>query len=234
MLDAQAVEVRVVLEAVFEDVADVHRRLDGQQAERLEHGLFVLGNRQRACRMAFVEVRQQAFEDADQLLRFLVAGAGLLALAVERTFDGGQIGQRQFGQDRFDVRERVDAARDMDDIVVLEAAHDVDDGVGLADVGQELVAQAFAFRGAGDQAGDIDELDDRRLHALRLDDGGSAQARVGDFDDADVGLDGAERVVLGGDSRFGQGVEEGRFADVRQADDTAFEAHARIPMVRRS
>jgi hypothetical protein len=138
----------------------------------LSSGFFVGGQRQRARRMAFVEVWQQAFEDADQLLRFLVAGAGFLALAVERAFDGGQIGERQFGHDRFDVRKRVDAARDMDDVFVVEAAYDIDDGVGFADVGQELVAQAFAFRGPGDQPGDIDELDDRRLDALRLDDGG--------------------------------------------------------------
>ncbi len=50
--------------------------------------------------------------------------------------------------------------------MVVEAAHDVDDGVGLADVGQELVAQAFALGGAGDQAGDVDELDDGRLDAF--------------------------------------------------------------------
>ena len=43
---------------------------------------------------------------------------------------------------------------------IVEAAHDVRDGVGLADVGEKLVAQAFAFRGAGDQPGDVDEFDD--------------------------------------------------------------------------
>jgi hypothetical protein len=53
----------------------------------------------------------------------------------------------------------------------------------------------------------------------------SCQARVRHFDDADVRLDGAERVVLGGDAGLGQGVEEGGFADVGQADDAAFERH---------
>ena len=54
------------------------------------------------------------------------------------------------------------------DVVVDEAAHHVRDRIGLADVGEELVAQAFALRGAGDQAGDVDELDDRRNHLLRF------------------------------------------------------------------
>jgi hypothetical protein len=165
----------------------------------------------------------------------LVAGAGFLALAIERALDRGQVGQRQFGEDRFDIGQRVDAPRDMDDVVVLEAADDADDGVSFTNIGQELVAQAFALRGAGNQAGDIDELDDRRLDALRFDDGRDLlQAGIGHFDNADVGLDGAEGIVLGGDAGLGQGIEEGGLADVRQTDDTALEAHAQIPIIRGS
>ena len=83
---------------------------------------------------------------------------------------------------------------DVDDVVVGEAAHDVDDGVGFADVGEELVAQAFALGGTGHQAGDVDEFDDGRDDALRFDDFGErGRARIGNLDDADVGLDGAER-----------------------------------------
>ena len=62
---------------------------------------------------------------------------------------------------------------------ILEAAHHVRDGVGLADVGEELVAQPFALGGAGDQAGDVDELDDRGDHLLRLGDVRRACARRG-------------------------------------------------------
>ena len=82
------------------------------------------------------------------------------------------------------------------------------------------------LRGAGHQAGDVDELDDGRRDALRLDDFGQLlQARIGHLDDADVRLDGAERIVLGRDAGLGQGVEEGGLADVGQADDAAFETH---------
>ena len=53
---------------------------------------------------------------------------------------------------------------------------------------------------AGDEAGNVDEFDDGRLD-LRLDDfGQGGEAGGGHFNDADVGLDGAERVVLGGDA----------------------------------
>ena len=114
----------------------------------------------------------------------------------------------------------------MDDVVVVEAAHDVDDGVGFADVGEELVAQAFAFARACNQTGNIDELDDGGLHFLRIDDFRQLRhARVGHFDDADVGFDGAEGIVRRFDARLGQRVKEGGFADVGQADDAAFQAH---------
>jgi hypothetical protein len=56
--------------------------------------------------------------------------------------------------------------------------------------------------------------------------GQRSEARVGHFDDADVRLDGAEGIVLRRDAGLGQGVEEGGLADVGQADDAAFEAHA--------
>ena len=42
-----------------------------------------------------------------------------------------------------------------------EAADDLEDGVGLADVGEELVAQAFAFAGTFDDAGDIYQAEHR-------------------------------------------------------------------------
>ena len=126
-------------------------------------------------------------------------------------------------------RDRVDLAGDVDHVLVVEAADDVDDRVGLADVGQELVAEALALGRAGDQAGDVDELDDRRDDPLGLDDRRQLrQARIGQLDHADVRLDGAERVVLGRDAGFGEGVEEGGLADVGQAHDAAFEAHGRL------
>ncbi len=54
--------------------------------------------------------------------------------------------------------EGVDAAGDVDDFGVVEAADDVSDGVGGADVSEELVAQAFTLGGAFDETGDVDEL----------------------------------------------------------------------------
>src|SRR5262249_15198230 len=118
-------------------------------------------------------------------------------------------------------------ARDMGDVGVLEAAQHMGDGIDLADVGEELVAQAFAVGSTLHQARDVDELE------LGVDDLGRAgdgrelvQPRIGHGDAADIGLDGAEWIVgrlrrLGG----GERIEQGRLADIGQADDPTVETH---------
>jgi hypothetical protein len=98
-----------------------------------------------------------------------------------------------------------------------------------ADVREELVAQSFAFGCTCHQAGDIDEFDDCILYPLRLDDGRQCgQARIRYFDYADIRFDGAKRIIFGRDAGFRERVEEGRFADVRQADDTALKTHGGV------
>ena len=90
----------------------------------------------------------------------------------------------------------------MDDVGIVEAADHVDDSVHLADVGEELVAQALALGGALYQTGDVHEFDHGGgglggiVHGCQL-----VEAGVRNRNDAYVGIDGAERVVGG----FGAG-----------------------------
>ena len=110
----------------------------------------------------------------------------------------------------------------MDDVVVIKAAHHVHDGIALADVAQELVAQACTLAGTLDQTGDVYKLNDGRgLFAGLPDFGQLVQPLVRHGHDAAVGLNGAEGVV-GGFRVFGgsDGVEQSGLADVRQTDDT--------------
>src|SRR5205814_4983985 len=93
-------------------------------------------------------------------------------------------------------RNRIDAAFDVGHVAALEAAQDVDDGVDFADIGEELVAETFALRGAADEASDVDELD-LRLDLLRRagDLPDAVEPRIGHRDAADIGFDRAERIV---------------------------------------
>ncbi len=111
-------------------------------------------------------------------------------------------------------------------IVVNEAAHHVNNAVGFANVGEKLVTQTLAFRCAGDETGDIDELHHRRNGFLRLRQIDQCfYAWIGDFDDADIGFDGTERIVFRRDTRFGQRIEQRGFADIRQTNNPTFKAH---------
>src|SRR5690348_868408 len=97
----------------------------------------------------------------------------------------------------------------------------MDDRVDLADVGEELVAEAFALARSTNEACDVDEFDLRFDLIGRLGDRSyPVEPWIGHGDAADVRLNRAEGVVgrLRGGS-LGQGIEKRRFANVRQADD---------------
>ena len=97
----------------------------------------------------------------------------------------------------------------------------------LADVAEKLVAQSFALARAGNEAGDIQKFKLRRHDILRFrqacDD---LHAFIGHRHTTGIGLDRAERIVRGfGRRRRGECVKQGRFADIRQADNAALESH---------
>ncbi|MNK78757.1 hypothetical protein D3C87_984020 [compost metagenome] len=232
---AYNVQVRVVLETVFSDVGDVHDRFGGQQVEALDHRFFVGPHvlHQAARRLAFGEVGDQLLQQAFLDHCVLVTALGVARDFLQLLLAAVEVGEDQFQVDDFDVAFRVDAVGDVNHVLVFEAADHVGDGIGFTDVGQELVAQAFTFRRAGNQARDVDEFHGGRQDALGIDDGRQGfQARVRHRHDTAVGLDGAEGEVLGRDTGFGQGVEQGGLADVRQADDAAIESHGVSPRIR--
>ncbi len=115
----------------------------------------------------------------------------------------------------------------MGDVVILETAHDMGNGVAFADVCEKLVAEPLTLRGAAHEPGDIDEGEPRRDDLLGMGDASQdLEARVGDRHIADIRLDGAEGIICRLRRRcLRQGVEKRRFADVRQTDDAAFETH---------
>ena len=64
------------------------------------------------------------------------------------------------------ISYRIDRPEHVCHRIVFEAAQNVDDGIHLPDVGQELVAETLAMTGSFDQAGDIGELNGRVRHIL--------------------------------------------------------------------
>jgi hypothetical protein len=156
-----------------------------------------------------------------------------LLRAVAALADRLQVLEAELHRDGLDVRDGVDPVLHVHDVRVFEAPRDLDDGVHLADVRQELIAEALALVGAANEARDVDEVDDGGDDAIGVNDGVEGREPwIRDGDDADVWLDGAERIVrrlgLGGAADERERVEERRFADVREADDADGKAHVKF------
>ena len=227
---AHAVHERIGVglgELLLLHVAHVEERLVREQREVSQDVLLVLVVRRDAAREATtVEHLLDLLEDLDGLLLLRVVALGRAARLVEALLHRVEILERELGLDGLDVGDRVDLVLDVQDVVVLEAAHDLRDRVALADVREEGVALAFALARAADQTRDVDEVH-RRGHGLdRLDDlHERIEARVRHGHDAHVRLDRAERVVRGLGLLGRERVEERRLADVGQTDDADRQCH---------
>jgi len=187
-------------DAGFVHVGDVKLRLHGDEEEIAGDELFGVVELGGAGGLAGVQDLEELLDGGELGLGGGRCGVGLGGFfgLVEALFYGVEIGEQQLGVNDFDVVERVNAAGDVDDFGVGEAADDVQDRVGLADVREELVAEAFTLAGAFDDAGDVDELHGGGDDGVGLDHGDDAiHAVVGEGHDADVGIDGAKRVVRG-------------------------------------
>ena len=158
----------------------------------------------------------------------LIAGLGGFLLAAQAVADNFQVGQDQLQVDGVNIADGVNAFRlvhilhNMDDVVIVKAAHHMYNGIALADMAQELVSQTSALAGTFDQTGDIHKLHNGGgLFVCLPDLGQFVQPGIRNRNNAGVRLNGAERIVgclsiLGA----GQRIEQSGFANIGQTDDT--------------
>ena len=115
----------------------------------------------------------------------------------------------------------------MADLVVFETAHDVEDRLHFANLGEKFIAEPLALAGAAHQAGDIHHFQHGGHDGGGFSNLGEAlQIAVRHRHAAGIGLDRTERIIA--DLRLGriaERVKEGRLADIGQADDTASKSH---------
>ena len=102
--------------------------------------------------LALLQMRLQASRISTSRSSFLSAFAALQG-AVETALEVFDVRKDQLEVDGLDVTGRIDRAFNMHDVLVIEAADNVNDGVNLADVGQELVAQTLRLACAAHQTG---------------------------------------------------------------------------------
>ena len=202
---------------------------DGLEAEKIggrdEVGV-VFRNLKGARALACVEVLGQRGEELDLVQELLVA-LGHLRRLFDAAVDHLKVCHDELQVDRLNVAQGVDGdvrarvSHDVHDVLIVEAAHDVDNGVRAADVLKELVAEARTLARALDEARDVDKFDDGGsllLGVVHL--GELIEALIGNGHHADVRLDGAEGVVGALRARVGDRIEESGLADVRKSDDS--------------
>ncbi len=151
-----------------------------------------------------VSGRFAGFEKVNQLLekialfREILVDFGILADSGVAALEHFKICENQFQIDGLNVTDRVNAAVHMDNVRVLKAADDMDDGIAFTDIGKELVAKAFTLGSALDQSGNIDELDRGRnrlgriIHLRQ-----HIETVVRNGDNTDIRIDCAERIIRG-------------------------------------
>ena len=228
-------EVGVVLDAaqqvVLAHIAGVDHRLGGQQTHLLQGlglGLVVRVGGKGAGGLAGFQMVCQLLQPGGLGTGSLVAGLGGLGLTAQTVADHLQVGQDQLHVDGLNVPDGVHRLRlvhvlhHMDDVVVVKAAHHMDNGVAFPDMAQELVAQARALGGTLHQAGNVHKLHNGRGLFVGFPDLGQlVQPRVRHRDNAGVGLDGAEGIVgCLGVLGVGQRIEQSGLAHIGQSDDT--------------
>ncbi|MPM31652.1 hypothetical protein SDC9_78208 [bioreactor metagenome] len=175
---------------------------------------------------AFGELFGEHFGHFELQLGGGIAGAGVFEGLVAALFEQFKVGEHQFGQDHFEIVHRIEIAVDVDDIGVLEEPHHVGDGIDAANVAEKLVAEALPLTRALDQSGDIDEFERRRHDPTRFFElRQHLEPGVRHRHDPGIGLDGAERKIRGFRPALAQRIEQRRFADVGQTDQSARKTH---------
>ena len=164
---------------------------------------------------------EETGKDLRLVLELLIAALGGLLRLVDAALHHFDVRHDELEVDDVDIALRVCPALDVDDVLVIEAADDVDNRVGRADVREEFVAEALALRRALDETRNVNKLDDGGGLLLGLIElGEPVEPLVRHGDHADVRVDGAEGIIRGLGARVGDGIKERGLADVGQPDDT--------------
>ena len=110
--------------------------------------LLVLCHIEVGGTLAFVEPVLEALCDSE-LRGILLVALGLLLELRDGTLERAEVSEDELRGDRVHVCCRIDELADTPglahDIGIGEVAHDFADGIAVADVCEELVAEAFAF-----------------------------------------------------------------------------------------
>ena len=216
------------------DVAHVEHRHRGQQAERWNSLLLLRLALDHARRLAVAQQHQRAVDEIERLpcaslslplAFFSSASTRRSRLSRSASISSvSMVSMSAIGSMRFSTWVTSSSSKQRTTCAIASTSRIL---------ARNWLPSPSPLRGAAHQAGDVDEGEPRRHDLDRLGElRQRVEPRIRHRDLADIRLDGAERIVRRLRRRgLGQRVEERRLADIRQADDAAFEAHLRLSWI---
>ena len=151
----------------------------------------------------------------------LIAALHSLLGFINTTFYHFDVCHNQLKVNDVDIPQGVGGAFHVGNIAVLKAAHNMHDGIGGADVGEELISKTFALGSTLNKTCDINEFDHSRGQLL-----GIVQIRqplqtlIRNGYDTYIGVDGTKRIIICRDTCICNCVKEGRLANIGKSNDT--------------
>ena len=157
---------------------------------------------------AVLELSEQLLEIGDLRTNFWIC-LGFFLEARQAPLDSLDICEDELGIDDVDVVFWIDRCFVVaDDVAIFKSAHYVHDGVALADIVEEFIAQSFALRRTSYQSRDVNKRDSRRDDLLRMIHiRQNLQALIRNGDDAGIWLDSCKRIICRQNIIICQGVK---------------------------
>ena len=207
-------------EHVLIDVCNIQDWLHGKQEEIASSQALLIGHLHVSGTIALIQPLLKTLCHVELGLKVLIA-LGLFLQLRKGTLNGSQVSEDELGLDDVNVLVRIDATLNVNDVGIFEVTNNLADSVSVANVCQELVAQALTLVCALDQASDVHKLNSCRHNTARINNLCQLlKPCVGHVNNAHVRINGSKRIVCGQTTLAGQRGEQRRFANVWQANDT--------------
>ena len=142
---------------VFAHVCGIDDGFVGKKGKSAYDFFFFFVTNESSCGFAFFKMCFKLFEKCKFVGKAAVAFK-VFFNSCDSSVKDFDIGEDEFKVDNFNVAACVDAAVNMDYVVVVKAADNVDKSVNFADVCKEFIAKTFAFCGAFNKTCDVNKF----------------------------------------------------------------------------
>ena len=230
---AYAVHIRdfvlILAKIVFRNIGGIDYRLGCEQEPALQDLFLLLVAVHRSGRFPAFQMGVKPLGKLSFGSRFLVPSAETLLRFVLSFLNRVHIRKNQFQVNRLDIPGRINISVDMDNVVIIKTADNMNNCVYFTDMGKKLVSQAFTPACSLYQPRNIHKFDGCRCYFFRIvHPGKNIQPVIRHKNNTRIGFDGTERIVFSLRARIGDCIEQSAFPDIRKAYNSEFHNSAAL------